>query len=90
MERCHTFCLSLYCIVLCVLLCIISVDTLLTSLALCAQLKLLYVRKVNPNRVHLGTELTVDAQGEAQVSGYDRFFYAYNHFAHFLHCSDLL
>ena len=39
-----------------------------------AQLKLLYVRKVNPNRVHLGTELTVDAQGEAQVSGYDRFY----------------
>jgi hypothetical protein len=29
------------------------------------QLKVLYLKKVNPNRVHVSTELTVDAEGNA-------------------------
>ena len=74
----HSVCLCvvLYCTVLCVAECMILVLCIRTHPPNFsrAQLKLLYVRKVNPNRVHLGTELTVDAQGEAQVSGYDRFY----------------
>jgi hypothetical protein len=36
-------------------------------LMLYLQLRVMYLRKVIANRVHLGTELTVDEKGEATV-----------------------
>jgi len=33
-----------------------------------SQLKIMFLKKVNPNRVHVSTDLTVDAEGNAVTS----------------------
>jgi hypothetical protein len=44
------------------------IDSLIKFSFFILQVRVLYTRKVNPNRTHVSTDLTVDADGNSKVS----------------------